>query len=515
MRRAGWLGVTLTVLLGASAANAAPRATSGTAVRLPLAHAGRWITDAGGRVVILHGTNMVYKIAPYYPQAVGFNDADAAFLARIGFNAVRVGVIWKALEPTPGVYSDAYLSHIASTVRTLARHGIVSLLDFHQDQYNELFQGEGFPDWSVEDDGLPPYPQFGFSEDYLFMPALQRAFDNFWANSPGPGGVGLEDRYAAAWRHVAQRFRGVKSVLGYEIMNEPFPGSTWQSCVSLTGCPVFDGMLTAFYKKVFAAIRGVDRRTLIWYEPNIIFDFGAGTALGPIGDHRAGFAYHNYCFEQGATGSTNSCAGLANLTISNALARVHQTGDALLNDEFGDPNYSLMAAMVQRNDQNMVPWMEWSFCPCHDPTGAASKTALVENPAKPPQGANLNLPGLRIFVEPYPQLISGTPLSWGFNSVSKTFTLRYNTARASGRGRFGAGAVTVVAAPALVYAGRYSVRATGAAVLSRRGASVLALAACRRAKTISVTVSPSRRWRARGSCRPPAPARAGPRRGSR
>jgi endoglycosylceramidase len=35
-------------------------------------------------------------------------------------------------------------------VATLARHGIVSLLDFHQDQYSERFPGEGFPAWSVQ-----------------------------------------------------------------------------------------------------------------------------------------------------------------------------------------------------------------------------------------------------------------------------------------------------------------------------------------------------------------------------
>ncbi len=69
---------------------------------LPLGHAGRWITDAQGRVLVLHGINMVYKLAPFYPSAAGFSDDDAAFLARIGFNAVRVGVLWEALEPSPG-----------------------------------------------------------------------------------------------------------------------------------------------------------------------------------------------------------------------------------------------------------------------------------------------------------------------------------------------------------------------------------------------------------------------------
>src|SRR5206468_2013299 len=80
------------------------------------------------------------------------------------------------------------------------------------------------------DDGLPNQPQNGFPGNYLAMPALQHAFDHFWANDPGPGGVGLQDRYAAAWRHVAERFAGNRYVLGYDLLNEPWPGSTWQEC---------------------------------------------------------------------------------------------------------------------------------------------------------------------------------------------------------------------------------------------------------------------------------------------
>jgi hypothetical protein len=56
-------------------------------------HSGRWITDASGRVVIVHGINMVYKLPLYDPAAAGFGDDDAAFLASIGFDTVRVGVI--------------------------------------------------------------------------------------------------------------------------------------------------------------------------------------------------------------------------------------------------------------------------------------------------------------------------------------------------------------------------------------------------------------------------------------
>ena len=114
---------------GETVANAdGPAPYTGLAA-LPLDHAGTWLTDAAGRVVILHGLNQVFKLAPYEPAADGFGDDDAAFLAENGFDAVRVGVIWAGVEPQPGVYDDAYLDSIADTVQTLAAHGIVSILD--------------------------------------------------------------------------------------------------------------------------------------------------------------------------------------------------------------------------------------------------------------------------------------------------------------------------------------------------------------------------------------------------
>ena len=106
------------LVLCAALVGCAIPACSHAAPALPLGHAGRWITDARGRVVILHGTNMVYKLTPYYPAAAGFDATDAAFLRSNAFNAVRVGVIWKALEPQPGVYDDAYLGQIEQTADT-------------------------------------------------------------------------------------------------------------------------------------------------------------------------------------------------------------------------------------------------------------------------------------------------------------------------------------------------------------------------------------------------------------
>ena len=482
------------------------------APRLPLSHAGRWITDASGRVVILHGTNMVYKVPPYYPAAAGFGADDAAFLRSIGFNAVRVGVIWKAVEPRPGVYDDAYLAHIAQTVDTLARHGIVSLLDFHQDMYNERFQGEGAPDWAVQDGGLPN-PQFGFPGNYTFDPALQHTLDQFFSDAPGPEGVGLQTWFAGAWARVAARFRSRRSVLGYELFNEPFPGTLWETCVNPAGCPAFDAELTSLYRRAAAAIRAVDRRTLIWYEPNVLFNDGVPTHVAALGDARAGFAFHDYCITEPQTGSPAGCDTFDDMVFANAAAHVAGTGEALMMTEFGSTtDVAYLQDMVARADRDMVPWLEWSYCLCHSPTDTG-QPGIVVDPSRPPAGANLVTQTLRALVEPYPQVIAGTPLGWGFDPSTRAFTLRYSTARASRRGRFGPGAITEVAAPGLVYGGRYRVAVAGGRVVSRRGAGILRIAACRGARAVSVTVRPGRPGRRAGSCR--SRARAGRRRGSR
>ena len=277
----------------ASVAAADPAVGERTAASRATAH-GRWLVDPQGRALVLHGLNMVYKLAPYAPDQVGFGRDDARFLARQGFTTVRLGLIWAAVEPQPGVYDDAYLGRIERTTRILAKEGIWVLLDFHQDLYHERFQGEGAPTWAVQDDGLPAEPQLGFPANYFVMPGLNRAFDNFWANSPGPGGVGLQERYAAAWAHVAAYFSKTPKVLGLDLLNEPWPGTGWQACANPVGCPEFDARLEAFSQRVIDAIRTVDSRTTVFYEPNVIFNNGAQTSVRPSSDNLA-FSFHDYC----------------------------------------------------------------------------------------------------------------------------------------------------------------------------------------------------------------------------
>ena len=99
----------------------------------PLTSQGRWITDAQGRVVIVHGVNLTARAAPWQITAAGFGDDDAALLARAGFSAVRLAVVPAAVMPRPGTIDRRYLDGVLRTVRLLARHGLMTLVVLHQD----------------------------------------------------------------------------------------------------------------------------------------------------------------------------------------------------------------------------------------------------------------------------------------------------------------------------------------------------------------------------------------------
>ena len=490
MRRSS--AVIATAVLGLAAvftspgAQAAPGDT-GLAVG-GLHHVGRWITDSAGRVVVLHGLNQVFKLPPYEPSADGFSYDAAAFLAANGFDAVRVGVIWAAVEPQPGVYDDSYLDSVNDTVRTLAAHGIVSLLDFHQDMWNEKFQGEGAPAWAVPPSSAPN-PQLGFPYNYLANPAEWQVWDRFWNNYKAPDGIGLQDHLAAAWAHVAQRFVGDHAVAGYEVLNEPWPGTLAEICATpLIGCRAFDaGKLTAFYKRIDHAIRTADTTHTVYVEPNAEFTQASTTGLGALGDSNAGFAYHDYCSTESFFHTNLLCQQEDELTVSAANRYATNHGMPPLLTEFGaTTDLKNITEMVQLADKYRTGWLEWAST-AHDATSSSPDgQALVLDPSQSPTGSNVLTDKLKALATPYPQVVAGTPTSWSFSGG--VFRLVYSTTHATGLGRFAAGAQTRISTPAIEFPSGYQVAVTGATVASAPNAPVLVVSAIPGATTIRVTV---------------------------
>src|SRR4051794_458134 len=138
--------------IGAVAASLAVVATNAAAVAAPqppFAHVGGFMTDSTGRVFVSHGVNLVYKFAPYEPSVTGFGEDDAAFLEREGFNSIRLGVIYKAGGPPPGVDDGAYPAKIAQPAALVERPRSAALLRFPHDMSNGRFQREAWPGWAL------------------------------------------------------------------------------------------------------------------------------------------------------------------------------------------------------------------------------------------------------------------------------------------------------------------------------------------------------------------------------
>ena len=461
---------------------------------LPLTHAGRWLTDAQGRVVIVHGMNYGLKSPVTLPNgtqtldpaASGFGAKDLQWLANNGFNGLRLVIQPYGLEPQPGVYDDTYLSQIAAMASLAAANGVYPLIDVHQDDYGPFFQGDGFANWMVQDGGLPQQPNPGFPYSQFVEPALLSAWDHFWANATAPDGTGRQDHFAATAGHVATQLAGIDGLLGYEYLNEPWPGTVYPTCLApLVGCPIFDATLTNFNRKVAPKIRAADSRHLIFAEPNVIFNDGIQTNIGALNVSNAGFAFHVYCLLAGAdassesTGGAQVCPPLEELAFSNADAHVAQTGEAEMMTEFGaTPDTAVISRNTADADAHMVSWLWWAY---NEGTGL--------DPSQNPPDKNLIAASANLLVRAYPQIVAGTPASWSFDPTGHVFNLKYSTAKAGG-GTLPANAETVVFLPARHYPNGYKVTVSGATVVSQAGALQLQLVNQTGANTVTLHVEP-------------------------
>ena len=434
----------------------------------PLGHAGRWFTDAAGRVVTLRGVNLVVKWAPYTPAAAGFDDDDAELLASNGFNTVRLGVPIEFLMPQAGVVDRAYLASIADTVQTLGRHGLYVLLDFHQDGFGPVTHGNGMPAWATLTDGLPN-PNAPFPTYYIQNPAMQRAFDNFWANAPGADGVPIQQHYAEAVRAVAARFVATPNVIGYEAMNEPWPGTNWTSCAA--GCPDLERtLLGPFRTRMAAAVRSVDRLRPLFVEPFVLFNFGgADTALPGPGSADV-LATHVYAANADADASVMDRT-VAAATRDGAPAVVTEWGDSndpAELDRFGD-----------QFDARLLPWLYWSY-----------DGHVVADPSAPLVAPNVNVSVLTALARPYPTVLNGTPTHVAFDAVTARADIEYTTTLPTGRPASRL-LKTAISVPRLRYPTGYGVTVVGADVTSRPCAPLLTLRHRPGAARVAVVITPA------------------------
>ncbi|MCO5292752.1 MAG: glycoside hydrolase family 5 protein [Chitinophagaceae bacterium] len=298
---------------------------------------GENLRDYAGRMILLRGLNYVNKDEKNnYRNLI----KDTAFIKMKswGFNAVRLGINWSALEPSPGKYDTDYLQDLDLRLQYAKQYGIYVILDMHQDLYGKKFGG-GAPLWATLDEGKPHITGGIWSDAYFISPAVQTSFDNFWNNALIAGGMGVQDHYIKTWAMLAQRYRNDKNIIGFDLMNEPFIGSAVNDALAvminevtlalneksngkkytpeevgemwmdeqgkseiikmLTGKDVFlkvlsgmepvykyfeENKLMPFYKKLAIAIRQVNKNHILFWEPSVSSNNGIPTHIEPIAE---------------------------------------------------------------------------------------------------------------------------------------------------------------------------------------------------------------------------------------
>lgn len=189
---------------------------------------GTSFVDNYGRERIFNGINIVDKGSIFLNENIYnyfWNEEDVINIKNLGFNVIRLGFTWDAVEPEMGVYNEKYLDKLAEIISLCEKHEIYVYLDCHQDLYaNNFCYGDGAPKWAVLNDGEKWSKPVGiWAEGYFYSKAVMNCFENFWQNKE-VNGKGLLDRYADMWQHVAKRFANCPNLIGFDILNEPYPG---------------------------------------------------------------------------------------------------------------------------------------------------------------------------------------------------------------------------------------------------------------------------------------------------
>lgn len=492
---------------------------------------GPYLYDRHNRVVLFHGVNIVYKHAPYvaYPDPGhpwDFDAHDAEELRDLGFNVVRLGIEWQGLEPgsgapnqpgictpgtpgPPGEFNRAvatrYLRHVQATVDLLARYGISTLLDMHQDVYNRNFRGEGAPDWAVCTDGVPIVPSSGRWSNNYANPQLQTAVQHFWSNDV----VGnLQGNFDLAWAAVARTFENDPWVIGYDLYNEPFSTAT-QTAASST----YTGQLECFYtgkdhagflangldpltcpsdvpdNGVVPTIEAIDHRHLLFVEPDIYWVNGGNvpSQLGPMPFPRLVFNFHVYCGDRSpVTGnptnllqcleSEETTANEQDVTRLSMSSAEQPTGPAIFMSEFGaSTSVQLVGFDAEAAGLDQLGWAYWAWKDYDDPTGSSAEGLVL------PDGSYS--PVVSVLSRTYPEQIAGDPNSIQFNPFTGAFTMVYAPTLAA------RGVTTIDVAANEHYPNGWCAAVRGGRITSAPGSTHLTIETAGRPSQVYVTVT--------------------------
>jgi len=355
-------------------------------------------------------------------------------MKKMGFNMVRLGVIWEAVEKEPGVYDMEYLEKVEEIINNLGKNGIYTMVDAHQDVFSRNFCGEGVPyfytnqleydkkcdaslvtqflgfvgycktlsdfDFNYDENGLPlveDCKKQSFAE-YHYLAEFSSAYKQFYLNTGN-----VQDKFIEFWKVVANKFKGNKYVLGYDFWNEPAPGGFLEDFKSVIPGRADLYSILPLYRRLEEALREIDPNYILYFENSPIPDtlpiFG-GLVWGTMKEKPSDddtpqvYNFHSYCCVADVNACKNGEASLKDslslctnyhkkkfdTEIDNAKNNLHVP---MFVSEFGACSdsqacYNEIMNVVSICEENFISWSYWNYKPYGDHTTSAIEVVDYE-----------------------------------------------------------------------------------------------------------------------------------------
>ncbi len=191
---------------------------------------GKRFVDEYGRHRIFNGVNYSDKCAERvcWLHDEGLMELLIRRFSQNGWNIIRLGIPWAAIEPKPNEYDEEYIDKVVTVMDLCEKYGIYVFIDMHQDLFSgtaDARGGDGAPEWaSLRGTKKPRSSKFVWATGYFWDKGVHNCFDNFWADTR-VNGVGLQTYFINMWCHLVERIKDHPALLGFDLFNEPFPGS--------------------------------------------------------------------------------------------------------------------------------------------------------------------------------------------------------------------------------------------------------------------------------------------------
>jgi len=262
-----------------------------------------------------------------------FDDADAARLAEIGIDSVRIPFNYRHFEDDarPFELKESGFAQLDRVVTLLARHGIRSILDLH---------------------ALPGRQNQHWHSDNPTHVA------EFWLHPH------FQDRVVHLWEALADRYKDRPEVAGYNPINEPSDP---------TG-----EVLPRFYARLEKAIRAIDARHVLFLDGNkYSTDFSCFDVVDPLPN--VVYTAHDYALPgitsateyPGTTRGEYFDRGVVEQTFLRRTAFMRKTGTPIWIGEFG-PVYTadrsqdewrlrLLRDQLEIYREHGASWALWTY----------------------------------------------------------------------------------------------------------------------------------------------------------